>query len=641
MATGPGRARPGRSKIKDADIPSLLSDQSEISDVSSLEDSFEDPEFKGPENEGVLSSEEDLQNDENEQASKKSAVVENSSSRKRKLSVADDTEIEFMDRDIDDSLNNTEQDIAAEGESVKSVQGSGVVKWKGERLWPPQDSGKRKKRSPAWKHGGFLKDKSGQLVKTQVVCSHCGVTIAYHGSPSNFLQHLNKSHPTEMGVTAEADTPVKKITDMFSISTLGRKESKYPQSHPKQREHRKLTADWVIKSLRSFKTVEDEGFIKLVQHADPKLNTISRRTLVRDIEKRYEVETQKIIDELQNVEYFVCTNDGGSSKDTRSFIVVTLHWISREKGSLQMKKKILGMVELKKDKKAKTYRSEVDSLLEKFKVKEKVFLFLTDNENTMKAAFSRTERSGCFPHIVSKACKHALEDQECLSNLRQKIRDIVSKAHRSPKVKNQIIREQQLRGIKPSTLIPEVETRFTATQMMFASILNDKNRRTELEIDEEGAKLNVEAINAAMADPEVGLKEDEVEELHIKLSEVTMLIKLMEILEPIEEGVDLTGGDSYPTGCVLLKYIRFLDRLLSENFEDPSYIAKFKEKLQREIEERCKGNLNHNVLECASFFDKRNNLLKLFGAEKLQQITSKISEELHQLEESFQVFASH
>ena len=30
----------------------------------------------------------------------------------------------------------------------------------------------------------------------------------------------------------------------------------------------------------------------------------------------------------------------------------------------------------------------------------------------MKAAFSRTERSGCFPHIVSKACKHALEDQE-------------------------------------------------------------------------------------------------------------------------------------------------------------------------------------------------------------------------------------
>ena len=163
----------------------------------------------------------------------------------------------------------------------------------------------------------------------------------------------------------------------------------------------------------------------------------------------------------------------------------------------------------KLDKKAKTYRSEVDKVLDEFQVKEKVFLFITDNENTMKKAFGCQEKSGCFPHIVSKACKHALEDQECLSNLRQKLRDIVSKANRSPKLKNALIKEQRIRGLKPLTLVQEVETRFTATKLMFGSFLNDSNRLTDLEIDEPSARLNIEAVNAALADPEVGLRDAE------------------------------------------------------------------------------------------------------------------------------------
>ena len=635
-------SRRPRSLVKDTDIANLLSDsESEFS--LSGDDSYGDAEYKNPGAGAATASsgdetEEEDQNEEKtaEKAAEKEVDANKeslSSSRKRRLSATD------MSTDKDVSVKENvnvpvehEEGTDVENLSVQSQSGqsSGIIKWEGVRLWPPPESGKRKKRSIAWNHGGFVKDKTGQIERSQVVCGHCGVKLSYHGSPSSFLNHLNKTHPTEMGQKKEDESSVKKISDMFSM--LGKTVNKYPDSHPRQKEHKKLTVDWVIQSLRSFRTVEDEGFIKIVNHADPKLKVISRRTLVREIEKRNETEVSKVQKMFENVDYFVCTNDGGSSKDTRSFIVVTLHWISNVKGNMKMNKKILGMIELTKDKKAKTYRSEVDKLLDKFKVKEKVFLFLTDNENTMKAAFSSLERNGCFPHIMSKACKYALEDQECLSNLRKKLKDIVSKTHRSPKLKNTLIREQQSRDIQPRTLVQEVETRFTATQLMISSFLNDKNHLSDLEIDETSAKLNIDAVNAALSDPEVGLKDEEISELLIKPSEVTMMINLMKVLEPIEEGVALTGGDSYPTGCVMIKYLRFLNKLLSSDYEDPSYIAKFKEKVLAEVEDRCQTNLNFEMLEKASFFDKRNDLKKLLGNEKTEAITASLTAELTELE---------
>ena len=382
-----GRGRPGRLK-DDADILCALSEAEESdSDLSGLDDSFQDPEFR-PDAEEEEAGEEAEEEEETIAVFEKEtteAVQEiQNSSRKRRLSNADEDELmeNSLEIEIAGSGEKEEEnlqiakEIDQDGSSLrkKSSSSSGVIKWEGQRLWPPPESGKRKKPSIAWKHGGFLKDKTGQLLRSQVICSYCGAKMVYHGSPSNFVSHLFKVHSNEVGVkTDEAeDPPVNKITNMFSV--LGAKNDiKYPDSHPKQREHRKLTVDWVIKSLRSFKTVEDEGFIKIIQNADPKLKTISRRTLVRDIENRNEIEREKLRERFGDIDYFTCTNDGGSSKDTRSFIVITLHWVSKLKGTLQLNKKILSMLELTKDKKAKTYRSEVDKTLDEYQVKKKVF----------------------------------------------------------------------------------------------------------------------------------------------------------------------------------------------------------------------------------------------------------------------------
>ena len=51
----------------------------------------------------------------------------------------------------------------------------------------------------------------------------------------------------------------------------------------------------------------------------------------------------------------------------------------------------------------------IDLKSEEFGIKEKVFSFTMDNENTMKVAFRDRIRNGCFAHIQSKSSKRALE----------------------------------------------------------------------------------------------------------------------------------------------------------------------------------------------------------------------------------------
>ena len=91
--------------------------------------------------------------------------------------------------------------------------------------------------------------------------------------------------------------------------------------------------------------------------------------------------------------------------DGKSFVDINVHYIDKD---FKPKKKILDVLEMTEDKTAPNYRNAVDTKLEEFQIKDKVFSFTTDNENTMRVAFSDEERNGCFAHIESKSSKRDL-----------------------------------------------------------------------------------------------------------------------------------------------------------------------------------------------------------------------------------------
>ena len=162
------------------------------------------------------------------------------------------------------------------------------------------------------------------------------------------------------------------------------------------------------------------------------------------------------------------------------------------------------------------------------------------------------------------------------------------------------------------TVKQEVKTRFTATHTMIRSILNDPNEKKDLPLNDEKVNLNIQAINEAAKE---ALNKKEAAKLEIKPEDVSKMKKLVPILDALEEGITLLGGEKYSTGSAVLPWEKKFEKILQEDEDDPVYIMKFKDDLRGEMKTRCNDNLNRRMLAKASFMDKRFKKLKFLEKE--------------------------
>ena len=110
-----------------------------------------------------------------------------------------DKELTFEFLEFEKNIPNEtdeEDEIFVQNETKNSDEGKleRDVYWQDVRLWPPPASGKRKKASVAWRHGGFVKLESGELDREFAICSHCGKKFRNNGSPAHLMHHLKQKH---------------------------------------------------------------------------------------------------------------------------------------------------------------------------------------------------------------------------------------------------------------------------------------------------------------------------------------------------------------------------------------------------------------------------------------------------------------
>ena len=473
-------------------------------------------------------------------------------------------------------------------------------KWKGTELFPPQ-----KGSSKVWDHGGFRKNERGQLEADKTVCSHCGLEQSYKGSPSNFDQHLKNAHK----IYCQDDKSSASQSKMTQF--VSQKVNPYKATHPVQIKFRQNLLRWIIASKRPFIIVEDEGLKVTIHDLDPRVTVPARSTITRDIIKIYRKKRQATIINFKSVEHFSCTNDAGTSLAGQSFIEVSVHWVDED---FTAKKKIIAVV-YTKSKQHGPYRDAVDKALRDHGIISKTFSFTTDNEPTMRKTFSPEERNGCMAHIESKGCFIALDSVKRLVEVRKKFRKLATKAHHSPQFKGRIKDEQASRNIPQLVLRQEVKTRFTATRDMFDSIVLKKK---DHDADEEVALKNMESINAALSS---SVKKEVFAKQKLERSDIKVAMNVLPLLDILEEGIRLLGGERYATGSVVLPFLsKFLDALEPEE-EDVVYVLDFKERLKNEMVQRCYDNVNMRLLLKCSFLDKRFSQLKFVDKLKKHQAT--------------------
>ena len=498
----------------------------------------------------------------------------------------------------------------------------GKPRWKGKDLYPPVRTSQGK-RSKVWMYSGFQKTASGHLDTSQTICGICGicgVTKKYKNSPGVMLQHLTQYHPNEFK-TESKNTP--SVSSFFPKSPT-KEIHKYPQNHPRQKLGREKLVHWVCKSNRPLSIVEDTSFREFAELLDPKFSVPSANTIGRDVEKLYEVKKEELKEELSTIPFAAGCNDAGSSIDGRSFVDINIFHVTDD---FELKKEVLGVVEMKEAKNAENYREKVKKIEEDFGVEGKVHAYTTDNEATMHKAFRKDTRTGCFAHIQSKGSQKSLESTKPLKKIRKKMRKLAKKFNKTHKFKYALERNQKARNLRTKTIKQEVKTRFTSTHTLFHSILNDSNQKegacSTREISE-----NVEAINESLEEAKVKGRES----LKVTQADVNMMCNTVKVLDTLEESITLLGGAKYSTASVVLPFEKYIMEKLQEDDMDPVYLHDFKKTLKEDLEARFDKNLDRELLAKCSFFDGRYKDLGFLNSDEKEKVEIDIKKELDDLE---------
>ena len=457
---------------------------------------------------------------------------------------------------------------------------------------------RRPSRSDVWSKWGFKKFPNKKVEYDKVYCKLCGFCQKYNSTTTNMKFHLNSKHSLDGNKNSDVTQP--KATQYFTSKQ--KISERYPKKHPLQIKSRKVLVKWICKRNRPFSIVEDPEFIEFCALLDPKFELPSRSTIARDVEATYKVEKEKMVEKLKDVPYLHGTNDGGSAINGESFLSNTVHYVDPE--TWQLKNVTLGCTVMKEAHTAKNYRAHVEAVEEKFGIKGKVIGYTTDNENKMHKSFERDSRNGCVAHIQSKTMQKAVDSVGCISVLRKKLRKL-AKIAKFPKFKYALEKAQKSKKLPKRKVLQEVKTRFTSTLTMFHSVMSYDKESTKEDIMEK-AKLNIKAINDALG--EVGTKK--AKKLKISDTEIDIIVATAKVLEPICEMLTMLGGDKYVTGGIVLPYMKKIVYLTKVENTDPQFIGDLKRFINQDFLQRCRENLDFDLLKRATFLDGRFKAMK-------------------------------
>ena len=109
--------------------------------------------------------------------------------------------------------------------------------------------------------------------------------------------------------------------------------------------------------------------------------------------------------------------------------------------------------------------------------------------------------------------------------------------------------------------------------------------------------------------------------------------ELVKVLDVLEEGITLIGGEKFATGSAVLPFLYKFNKLLEIDDDEPLFISTFKKDLKDDMKGRCDANLNVHMLAKASFFDKRFSQLKFLEDRHKDEVMEDIKDELKVLAE--------
>ncbi|EZA61658.1 Zinc finger BED domain-containing protein, partial [Ooceraea biroi] len=329
---------------------------------------------------------------------------------------------------------------------------------------------------------------------------------------------------------------------------------------------------FIAKNNLPFDLVESEGFLVLMRKAIPLYKVPSRRTITRLMEERYDGLSTLIKEELVKIHDICLTTDVWTeSKNTKSFIALTAHYLINE----QHKSVTIGVEEL-------TDRHTADylrALIAQWNIKkESVVAIISDSAPNIKKAivdsFGIDKHLPCFEHLLNLVPSKIIENDEIVSPLITKIKNIVKFFKKS------VVAADKLRLESDLKLIQSVETRWNSCYEML-------KRFVEL-----ADKISV-----------ILLLMDSAPEMLVA-TELKIVKEFIQLLEPFYEATQILSKEKHFTGSKTIPVIKIIKNKLNLLTITESG-ARLKKLLCEEFSKRFENIEQISILASATFLNPR------------------------------------
>ena len=168
------------------------------------------------------------------------------------------------------------------------------------------------------------------------MCTLCITEILICGGTTNLWNHLRAMHPVKYnkilshepsGVGQPSVTMGRFIDKVHGGSWTVQKQ---PHNSARAKKLTESVAEFIVGDLRPVSTVDGDGFLNLMEIAEPQYVVPCHCTMDAVIEKMYCRTKQSVYQELDGVSYLGMTIDMWTSRSDDGYISMTDHFIDNQ-----------------------------------------------------------------------------------------------------------------------------------------------------------------------------------------------------------------------------------------------------------------------------------------------------------------------
>jgi len=349
---------------------------------------------------------------------------------------------------------------------------------------------------------------------------HAQIRRAVPGAPKKDYQtsslwgHLKACHKSEHEIAtekrAEAGEKRKRLSEeaaaraqMYVMPTaskqptlkeLGENRLKYPPNHEAQQEGELLMGYWLCDALKPYTTVENEAFIKMVQHLNKRFTVPSEKVVRTSIIPQIGAKLQYSIKDSLNKDVtgimYSLTTDMWTSGAYDGYISYTVHYITID---WKRKMVVLRCMPYSTKHTGESISVVLKNITQDWGLRSSIHVVVRDNASNVSLGvrMANLDSLGCYTHILHLINTHVINSQSGVKLMRTRLRNLVKKL-KTKNGKCLFQKYQDQAGVPKNAMILSCETRWKSEYLMFERAEQQK-QAIKLAEDDEDLNLPVTA----------------------------------------------------------------------------------------------------------------------------------------------------